>query len=194
MGIYLIADPHLGHEKVAGIRGFSSSAEHDAWFFRNWEKAVSEGDTVYVLGDLVFGMHKYELLEQLGSLPGTKYLIRGNHDRCHPSMRQAITFEAKIGRYFDGVASSGFLKFNGREFLLSHFPYQGDHTEGDRFTQWRLPDLGTALIHGHTHSTELLSRSDKGTTQVCVSVDAVRGTPRSLGTLVGLVEEFEKDV
>ena len=44
MGIYLIADPHLGHEKVAGIRGFSSSAEHDAWFFRNWEKAVSEGD------------------------------------------------------------------------------------------------------------------------------------------------------
>ena len=42
MGIYLIADPHLGHEKVAGIRGFSSSAGHDAWFFRNWEKAVSE--------------------------------------------------------------------------------------------------------------------------------------------------------
>ena len=86
MGIYLIADPHLGHEKVARIRGFSSSTEHDAWFFRNWEKAVSEGDTVYVLGDLVFGMHKYELLEQLGSLPGTKYLISGNHDRCHPSM------------------------------------------------------------------------------------------------------------
>src|SRR5690606_8522532 len=50
-------------------------------------------------------------------------------------------------------------KLAGRDFLLSHFPYQGDHTDEPRYRQWRLPNLGEALLHGHTH------RADQGVHQ-----------------------------
>lgn len=61
----------------------------------------------------------------------------------------------KLGRYFPTFASvqqSARRRIRGREVLLSHFPYQGDHSAEDRHTQWRLRNEGLPLLHGHTHS------------------------------------------
>lgn len=38
--------------------------------------------------------------------------------------------------------------------LLSHFPYGNRDRGAPRYLQYRLPDLGEWLLHGHTHSNE----------------------------------------
>lgn len=53
---------------------------------------------------------------------------------------------------FAAVAPFARRKFDGREFMLSHFPYHGDHTETERYSSCRLRDIGLPLVHGHTHS------------------------------------------
>ncbi|ADX31992.1 hypothetical protein TPA2_gp78 [Tsukamurella phage TPA2] len=60
-----------------------------------------------------------------------------------------------------------------REVLLSHFPYQdgGDHTEYERYQQYRLPSRGRFLLHGHTHSPLAHVRNSR---QIHVGWDAWR--------------------
>lgn len=37
--------------------------------------------------------------------------------------------------------------------LFSHFPYEGDHTSDDRYTDLRALDNGDPIIHGHVHGS-----------------------------------------
>ncbi|WP_424936696.1 MULTISPECIES: hypothetical protein [Bacteria] len=46
---FYTSDLHLGHDKVAEIRGFESAAGHDLAILRAWEATVQPADTVYVL-------------------------------------------------------------------------------------------------------------------------------------------------
>ena len=70
--------------------------------------------------------------------------------------------------------------YNGHAWLMSHYPYDGDHMAEARYDQFRLRDLGRSLFHGHTHSNERLSFSNKGTPQVNVGLDAWDLKPVSL--------------
>lgn len=49
---------------------------------------------------------------------------------------------------------SSVIRSGGIEFVVSQFPYEGDHTPVDLDVQWRLRDDGAILVHGHTASTE----------------------------------------
>lgn len=95
--VYVIADLHFGHSKLAQIRGFSSTAEHDHAIVDNWNRVVTKRDVVYVLGDVF-------RLDLLPALLGMKKLILGNHDR-YP-MRSYIPHFSKIAAMheFDGCA------------------------------------------------------------------------------------------
>lgn len=73
--VFVIADLHLGHDKAAKFRGFSSGIDHDERISENWRRTVTKRDVVYVLGD-VFDW------QQLSLLPGIKKLAMGNHDRA----------------------------------------------------------------------------------------------------------------
>jgi calcineurin-like phosphoesterase family protein len=64
---------------------------------------------------------------------------------------------------------------NGVRVLVSHFPYAGDHTDEARYDQWRLPDYDLPIIHGHTHSSDILSYSPRGTPQINVAWEATKG-------------------
>lgn len=85
-------------------------------------------------------------------LNGIKHLISGNHDRTHPMHRKAHVAIPKYAEYFQSIQSSARHRLNGTEMLLSHFPYSGDHTSEERYAQWRLPDYGVPLLHGHVHA------------------------------------------
>jgi calcineurin-like phosphoesterase family protein len=69
-------------------------------------------------------------------------------------------------------------------FVLSHYPYNGDHTEKDRHVNLRPTDQGVPLIHGHTHQTEQITFSKKGTPMLSVGVDANGFTPVSSETIL----------
>lgn len=120
------------------------------------------GSTVILLGDVALGNRGQGLdtlhrVKKKGGLSRLS-LVCGNHDDCWSGHLHGWKHQKKYLEVFDTVHD--FLKMKApktnfrppREILLSHFPYTGDHTDHDRYTQYRLPDEGNWLIHGHTHS------------------------------------------
>ncbi len=69
---------------------------HPEAVFLEWQKAVQEDDLVIVAGDISWAMKLAEAmvdLNDIAQLPGTKILLRGNHDYWWPSisrLRQAL--------------------------------------------------------------------------------------------------------
>lgn len=58
--IYFTSDLHLGHANVIRHcnRPFSSAEELDEVLIQNWNSRVTNNDTVYILGDLMFRNQK----------------------------------------------------------------------------------------------------------------------------------------
>lgn len=161
---YVTTDPHLCHDRVAEIRGFKDSAEHNAAWMDSCS-ALRKNDQLWILGDLTGGGHLAEALNLVGRLPCELHLVLGNHCPAHPMHRDS---HRKLGLYFPTFTSVQLharKAIDGRRVLMSHYPYQGDRGE-DRHTQWRLPDLGVPIIHGHTHQELVLTHTARGTTQI----------------------------
>ncbi|MPM51563.1 hypothetical protein SDC9_98312 [bioreactor metagenome] len=84
MQIYAIADLHLSltSEKPMDVFGEAWSG-HAEKLERNWRERVQEDDLVLVPGDISWAMQLSAALPDLsfiGSLPGKKILLKGNHD------------------------------------------------------------------------------------------------------------------
>lgn len=164
---------------------------HDAELARQWDAAVSEDDTVIVVGDITSGgpaAQRFALDEWFPHRPGKKILVPGNHDGVHPSNRDADKWFERYSKRFTFVAPFARRKVVGRNVMVSHFPYNGDHTHEDRYTQYRLADEGLPIIHGHTHSEARVSRSARGTLQIHVGVDAWGMAPVPLREIEWMVE------
>ena len=74
---WLITDTHFDHENI-GVY----CARPDGWMdliLKNWREIVKPEDLVIHLGDVQVG-RGHALLDLLNGLPGTKVLVRGNHD------------------------------------------------------------------------------------------------------------------
>ncbi len=84
MSLFAIGDLHLpgGREKPMSVFGL----QWDRHFFRiseSWSAQVSPEDAVLIPGDISWAMRMEEVredLEAIGTLPGKKILVRGNHD------------------------------------------------------------------------------------------------------------------
>lgn len=144
------ADLHFGHNLVAGLRGFSTTEEHDETIIRNFNSVVREDDILWVLGDLSVRSSD-ETLEKVSRIVCRKVLIAGNHDSVHPMHRNAWKHQGKFLRVFEAVLPYQKMHLSGEDFLLNHLPYEGDHKETDRYTQYRMPDEGLPLLCGHVH-------------------------------------------
>lgn len=154
--VWFTSDLHLGHAKVAQLRGFDSPAEHDEALADMWRSTVRREDSVWVLGDVTGSTSKKAVaaaMFKLMALPGWKHLILGNHDAAHPMYRDAFKRSAEYSYAFHTVAMAARRRIEGRNVLLSHFPYERDRDE-TRHSQWRLRNEGLWLIHGHTHGEE----------------------------------------
>lgn len=181
---FYTADLHLFHPKVAELRGFNSARSHDIGIMARIFSTMKPGDTLHILGDL--SQDKYTdnamrlVLSSLHFYRVECHLIAGNHDDFHPLHRNAhkstaygaFDFMGEPTARFASVRSVGTTKIASTRAILSHFPYTGDHTKADRYTQWPPRDMGAPIIHGHTHATTPVSYSTNGTLQVCVSLDA----------------------
>lgn len=182
MSVWFTSDLHIGHVKVAQIRAEEFGAPavashpehavgwHDQHLAWNWDDLVCPGDQVWVLGDISAGGKQAQLnaLQWLSNRPGQKHLIAGNHDGCHPMHRDSHKWQPEYLKVFDSVQPFARRRINGIGVLLSHFPYSGDHSEQDRYDQYRLRDLGVPLLHGHVHA----DTKRWGRNQIHVGVDA----------------------
>lgn len=156
-GIFYTSDTHFCHKMVAGLRGFGSAGEHDEAVIANWNATVAPGDTVWHLGDVGLGKAAV-ILPCVDRLNGTIHLITGNHDAPWPAHRDSFRHQRLWLGWFATVQAFARRKIGTTHVLLSHFPYDGDHTAGDRASQYRLRDEGMWLLHGHTHGKERLGQ------------------------------------
>jgi calcineurin-like phosphoesterase family protein len=150
---YFVADLHLGHDYVARLRGFGTTEAHDIAVLASIADTMKPSDTLWNLGDTNRGSNHEHALDLLVGLRHKQHLIAGNHDACHPMHRRAHLHQSNFLTVFESVQTFAKRRHEGRDILLSHFPYDGDHTEGERFSQWRLRNEGAPLIHRHTHQT-----------------------------------------
>lgn len=83
MSLFAIADTHLslGTDKPMDVfRGWTDYVDR---LKENWERLVTEKDTVVVAGDISWAMKLedcYEDFRFLNELPGQKIFLKGNHD------------------------------------------------------------------------------------------------------------------
>jgi calcineurin-like phosphoesterase family protein len=89
-------------------------------------------------------------------LHGTKFLIMGNHDVCHPVNKKRAT-PARV-RYlkagFESLENEHSLKIAGQQVLLHHFPFptpERPDIYGSKYEQYRPKDDGRWLLCGHVH-------------------------------------------
>ena len=142
---YFLADSHFGHEKITTF--LDSEGKHIRPYFwqaillSNWRKKVKPEDRVYILGDVVI---KRKNLVILDTLPGKKYLIKGNHDLFQ--IKDYIPYFKDIRAY---------KVMSEHNIIFSHMPIHLNCLES-RFK---------FNVHGHMHQNII---NDKKYLNVCV--------------------------
>lgn len=90
MRVLAIADPHLSRRDPKPMDVFGPGWDgHPEAFFEGWRRVVRPGDLVLIPGDLSWAMRleaAMEDLAEIAALPGTKVILRGNHDYWWPSI------------------------------------------------------------------------------------------------------------
>ena len=90
MRVLAIGDPHLSARDPKPMDVFGAGWRgHPEAFFQGWREVVREDDLVLVAGDVSWAMRLEDArpdLEAIAALPGTKVLLRGNHDYWWPSL------------------------------------------------------------------------------------------------------------
>lgn len=197
---FFTSDTHFGHRNIIKYanRPFKDVEHMDEILIRNWNDTVGPDDTVFHLGDVALGSWErwHNILTRLS---GYKILVVGNHDRIFkgekPKMQER--FRSQYSGWFNNIYDNvnGMWMDDGTMVNLSHFPYDGDSHDGDRYTEYRLPDQGRTLIHGHTHAEfakdgddARVSRSKRGSLQIHVGVDAWDYRPVSEDEIIELIE------
>lgn len=153
MTVWFTSDTHFRHKKLAELRGFKDPDHHDEFVIKMWNNLVRPDDIVWLIGDVGIAKSDDEILAQVARLNGRLRCILGNHDSPHPAHRNSHKHQRRWLEVFESVAPFGKASVCGTDFLMSHFPYSGDHGDReDRWTQYRLRDEGMPLLHGHVHS------------------------------------------
>jgi len=175
MTTFVSADHHFGHQNILQYRdAYDTLDEMNEDLVTRWNETVSPDDNVYYLGDLVMGQ-RASTLQWVSRLHGLIHLVPGNHDHVHPMHMNKHNEEWQhkwsVAYYTAGIEKiwpvDNVFEWRDMNIQMCHFPYEGDHTEEERYLEWR-PKRSAVdfLLHGHVH--HLWKRRDN---QVNVGVD-----------------------
>lgn len=104
MSLYVIADLHLSFSCNKPMDVFGGWNNYVERLEKNWEKIVSPDDTVVIPGDISWAMKLSEAEKDFAfihSLPGTKIIMKGNHDYWWTSLSKMESFLLEKG--FDSI-------------------------------------------------------------------------------------------
>lgn len=136
--VFFTADTHFGHENIIKYdnRPFADIKEHDNKLIEYWNETVSDGDTVYHLGDFALTSIGYAT-SILHRLHGKIHFIYGNHDKN--------TTKKLAERYPDKCTYERFATYlrlpDKPMIIMCHFP----------MWSWERQSRGTWHLHGHCH-------------------------------------------
>ena len=138
---YYISDLHLFHKNVTRAgknfddRPFDDLDEMHNLIKEKWNAKVTNGDTVYILGDFCWGKEE-DWIRYLRQMKGRKVLIRGNHDLRVMSIGLRNRFQ-DVKDYLE-------IKDGDLNVILCHYPipfYKRSYFER------------TFMLFGHVHNT-----------------------------------------
>ncbi len=138
MTVFVISDLHLGQKSILTfehdgqpLRPFYDLHEMHQAICDRWRSVVQPSDKVYVLGDVSM-TKSVKLL--LAGLPGSKRLVKGNHDHFSDNWYHEAGFQRIYGvRQLNGI-------------WLTHVPM---HPQS-------LNERSIGNIHGHMHMNEVM--------------------------------------
>lgn len=141
---FYISDLHLFHKNVTregkgfDNRPFNTLEEMHAKIKESWNTKVSNGDTVYILGDMAMRGTQEDLIAFVSTLRGHKILVKGNHDDVR---------DQRYRQLYDDVCDYKEVKdnLNGKvmSLILCHYP----------ILMWKKQHYGSILLYGHLHNT-----------------------------------------
>ncbi|MCL2034719.1 MAG: metallophosphoesterase [Oscillospiraceae bacterium] len=116
MALYVIGDLHLSSLGKKPMDIFMGWENHTEKLIANWNDSVKSCDAVVIAGDISWGMTLQESLpdfQLLHSLPGTKILIKGNHDYWWTSAGKMQSFFLEHGLSTLSVLHNNAYAFDG---------------------------------------------------------------------------------
>lgn len=174
MKVFAIGDLHLSGNPPTKPMDIFGPHWNNHWtrIKEHWNANVTNEDIVFLVGDMSWALRLEEAacdLQEIASLPGKKYMIRGNHDywwasanKMHNLMGDAITFiqghgTAEVIQTEEGLR---IIAFGGTRAYLcpgdSHFSPETDQSIYDR----ELMRTEAALQEMDKATADLSSTSD----------------------------------
>ena len=138
---YYISDLHLFHDNSIRFdnRPFVNLDDMHETIRTKWNNKITNGDTVYILGDISFRGKNENLIAYISTLKGHKILVRGNHDDVSDyRYRQLFEDVCDYKEIHDSVDGKNY------DLILCHYP----------IFSWKKMGKGSILLYGHTHSSE----------------------------------------
>lgn len=130
MNNWYTADLHLGHDKLANMRGHDDIAVHDAMIIDLINKYVQPKDRLFIVGD--FAWKRPQSYRPRIACKNIVF-IRGNHDKYQDSLQA-------FGSVHDIFVQK---KFAGKlPLVLCHYP----------MAFWERSHYGSYHVYGHMHS------------------------------------------
>jgi calcineurin-like phosphoesterase family protein len=142
---YYISDLHFLCKSQLGDgaenydrRPYATLEEMHNDIMRRWNQKVTNGDSVYILGDVGLKGHNDLLIPLVAQLKGRKVLIRGNHDDLKDyRLKQLFAEICDYKEMYDSVQGKSY------RVVLCHYP----------ILMWNGQHRGAILLYGHTHVT-----------------------------------------
>lgn len=167
--IWFTSDWHLNHRGICKgtsnwtesipPRNFSSVEEMNSTILGNLNSLVKEKDTLYNLGDVIFGTVR-NIPDLLGQIKCRNvHLIYGNHDKKLIKKKWFTNFFKSISSYYE-------LNYNKQKIVLCHYC----------FCTWNQCHHGSYHAYGHSHG----NLPDRDNRSMDVGVDCHDYKPISL--------------
>lgn len=144
MTVWALADLHLSFgvpDKEMDVFGPSWSHHHEK-IRTQWLELVAPEDLVLIPGDISWALHPEEALSDLAwidALPGTKVMIRGNHDFWWTSISKiekirppSIHFIQNNVFMWNGIAIGGARLWDTPEYKFSPFIQYADNPRANK--------------------------------------------------------------
>ena len=141
---YYISDLHFfsKNQTAGGLnfdnRQFKNVDEMHEVILNNWNSRVTNGDTVYILGDISNRGKNEDLIALVARLKGKKVLIVGNHEDIR-DYRYKQLFHA----IYDYLEITDHVDKQPYKLVLCHYP----------ILMWNGQHNGTILLYGHLHDS-----------------------------------------
>jgi len=191
VALWFTSDTHFGHANIIKYcnRPFYNTDHMNAALVDQYNDNVDDGDDVWWLGDIALGNTETSLLH-VRSCKGHKTLVVGNHDRMFHTARsrrppdprwEQIYRDAGFERVI--TTHTSLTLSEGTAVNISHFPYSGDHSSTDRYSEARPHDDGRWLLCGHVHDAWTQQQR-----QINVGVDAWAGFPVNETVICSLID------